>query len=186
MDPSEKDFPILDALGREVFTTQRELADHAGISLGQVNYVLKRLLERGLVKISNFKKSPSKISYVYRLTPKGIEAKSALAARFVMSKLKEYRNVQDRLVERLNTLENRKHFRIIFVGPSVVGDLLDEVIQEKKLNLRLVGQCRVFKDLAEYNADSFDVVVLFEGNGKNLKEAAKAVEVPFHKLTSFW
>jgi hypothetical protein len=45
------------------------LADHAGISLGQVNYTLKSLLEKGLVKVTNFTKSPCKISYIYRLTP---------------------------------------------------------------------------------------------------------------------
>ena len=87
MEPQEKDFPILDALSRQSITTQRELADHADISLGQVNYTLKSLLEKGLVKITNFTKSPSKISYIYRLTPKGLETKSALAARFVIRKL---------------------------------------------------------------------------------------------------
>ena len=50
MEPQEKDFPILDVLSRQSITTQRELADHAGISLGQVNYTLKSLLEKGLVR----------------------------------------------------------------------------------------------------------------------------------------
>jgi len=69
MEPQEKDFPILDALSRQSITTQRQLANHAGISLGQVNYILKSLLEKGLVKVTNFTKSPCKISYIYRLTP---------------------------------------------------------------------------------------------------------------------
>ena len=186
MEPQEKDFPILDALSRQSITTQRELADHAGISLGQVNYVLKSLLEKGLVKITNFTKKPSKISYVYRLTPRGIEAKSTLAARFVMRKLREYSDIKDKLAERLSTFENQKQFRVFFVGPLLVGDLVDSVIREKKLGLMMVGQCQVFERLADYDADFFDAILLFEGNGKSLKEAAEAANVPFKKIVSFW
>ena len=186
MEPSEKDFPILDALGRETISTQRDLADHAGISLGQVNYVLKSFLERGLVKITNFKKSPKKIGYVYRLTPRGLEAKSALAASFVMQKLNEYGDIKDKLAERLSTFENQKHFRVFFVGPALVGDLIGSVIEEKKLNLLLVGQCRVFQNLEDYDADFFDAVLLFQGNGKSLVKAAKTVNIPSKKLIPFW
>jgi len=97
------------------------LADHAGISLGQVNYILKSLLEKGLVKITNFTKSPSKISYIYRLTPKGLETKSALAARFVIRKLREYGDVKEKLAEILSVFENQKHYRVFFVGPLPGG-----------------------------------------------------------------
>ncbi len=186
MEPQEKDFPILDALSRQSITTQRELADHAGISLGQVNYVLKSLLEKGLVKISNFTKSPSKISYIYRLTPKGLETKSAMASRFVLRKLKEYGDVKDKLAERLSVFENQKHSRVFFVGPSLVGELINSVIEEKKLSLMLLGQCKAFEDLADYDAHFFDVVLLFEGNGKALKKAAGIAKIPPEKLKSFW
>lgn len=186
MEPTEKDFPILDALGSRAITTQRELANHAGISLGQVNYVLKSFLEKGLVRVTNFTKSPKKISYVYRLTPKGLEAKSTLAARFVMRKLREYGDIKDKLAERLSILENQKHFRVFFVGPSMVGELINSVIEEKKLGLMLVGQSRDFENLSDYDAHFFDVVLLFEGNGKTLKEAAKIARIPPEKLMSFW
>ena len=94
MEPSEKTFQVLDILDRQEISTQRQLAEHSGISLGQVNYILKSLLEKGLVKIGNFRKHPRKIGYVYLLTPRGIEAKSRLAVRFVMSKLNEYSNLR--------------------------------------------------------------------------------------------
>ncbi|MCF8131446.1 MAG: MarR family EPS-associated transcriptional regulator [Deltaproteobacteria bacterium] len=186
MEPSQKDFPILDALGRKTISTQRDLADHAGISLGQVNYVLKSFLERGLVKITNFTNSPKRIGYIYRLTPKGLEAKSALAAKFFMQKLKEYGDIKEKLAERLGTFESEKHFRIFFVGPSLVGDLIGDVIKEKELSLMLVGQCRVFENLKDYDADFFDVVLLFEGNGKSLVKSAKTVNIPSKKLIPFW
>ena len=68
MEHSEKTFQILDTLDRQEISTQRQLAEHAGISLGQVNYIIKSLLEKGLVKIGNFRKNPRKIGYVYLLT----------------------------------------------------------------------------------------------------------------------
>ena len=70
---SEKHFQILDTLDGQEISTQRQLAQFTGISLGQINYVLKQLLEKGLVKIGNFRKNPYKIGYTYLLTPKGIE-----------------------------------------------------------------------------------------------------------------
>lgn len=186
MKLSEKEFPILDALCRDVITTQRELADSAGISLGQVNYVLKSLLERGLVKIGNFTKNPKSISYVYRLTPKGLEAKSALAARFVMKKLTEYGDIKDKLAERLSALEGERRFRIFFVGPSIVGNLIDSVIREKRLGLIMVGQCSAFEMLVDYDADFFDAVILFESTNEKLKDAAKKANIPVEKIVPFW
>jgi EPS-associated MarR family transcriptional regulator len=172
--------------GKLQFNTQRDLANLAGISLGQANYVLKSLLEKGLVKITNFTKSTKKISYVYRLTPKGIETKSDLAARFIMRKLQEYGDVKNKLAERLSIFEKQSRFRVFFVGPSVVSELIDSVIKDKEVNITLVGQCKAFKDLVDYDADFFDVVLLFEGNRKTLNESAKIAGIPAEKLASFW
>jgi EPS-associated MarR family transcriptional regulator len=94
---SEKHFQILETLDRQEISTQRQLAKFTGISLGQINYVLKQFLAKGLIKIGNFRKNPRKIGYAYLLTPKGIEEKSKLAARFIISKLKEYNNIRGKL-----------------------------------------------------------------------------------------
>ena len=73
MNFSEKHFQILGTLDSQEISSQRQLAKSTGISLGHINYVLKRLLEKGLVKTGNFRKNPYKIGYTYLLTPKGIE-----------------------------------------------------------------------------------------------------------------
>ncbi|MFH1629153.1 MAG: MarR family EPS-associated transcriptional regulator [Pseudomonadota bacterium] len=186
MELSEKDFQILDALDRQEITTQRELAERAGVSLGQVNYVIKSFLEKGFVKIGNFRRSPRKISYVYHLTPRGLEAKAALAGKFVMSRLREYHDVRDRLAEKLAAIQNERHCRIFFVGPSVVGGLLDSIIKERSLNMILIGQCGDLKDLKNYRPESFDVAILFDGNGRKLKDAARAAGVSLNKLFTLW
>ena len=78
-------------------STQRELAVQLGFSLGKLNYCLKALKNKGLVKISNFKKNPSKVNYIYMLTPKGITEKSKLTINFMKRKMKEYEELKREL-----------------------------------------------------------------------------------------
>ena len=75
-------------------STQRELAEDLGFSLGKLNYCLKALKNKGLVKISNFKKNPKKINYIYVLTTKGIAEKSKLTINFMKRKMKEYEELK--------------------------------------------------------------------------------------------
>jgi EPS-associated MarR family transcriptional regulator len=70
--------------------SQRELATAIGVSLGKTNYCINALLEKGLVKVQNFKGNKRKLRYVYLLTPTGIAEKSALTHRFLKSKIEEY------------------------------------------------------------------------------------------------
>ena len=81
---------VLRALEANPELSQRQLAAELGVSLGGVNYALKALIERGFVKADNFRKSGSKVAYLYVLTPKGIAEKSSLAAAFLGRKLEEY------------------------------------------------------------------------------------------------
>ena len=71
-------------------TSQRELAEELGFSLGKLNYCLKALKNKGLVKIRNFKINPKKINYIYVLTPKGISKKTKLTLNFMKRKMREY------------------------------------------------------------------------------------------------
>ena len=70
--------------------TQRELSKEMGVSLGKVNYCIRKLTEKGLIKITNFKQNPNKVGYAYLLTPQGIEEKSRLTFAFLKRKIIEY------------------------------------------------------------------------------------------------
>ena len=70
--------------------TQRQLSKEMGISLGKVNYCMKKLTEKGWIKLSNFSHNPNKMGYAYLLTPGGIEEKSRLTFSFLKRKLIEY------------------------------------------------------------------------------------------------
>jgi len=186
MELSNKDFEVLDALDRQEITTQRQLSRHAGISLGQVNYLLKSLLQGGLVKLGNFRKNPNKIGYVYLLTPKGIEAKSMLAAKFVTSKLEEYHSLRHRLAERLLIIEKKGRFRIVFVGPEIVKEFVASIIKEKDLNLSLTAHCHTWNDLKRYKLETFDIALLFDGVPRETKRIAADSGIPRNKLMSLW
>ena len=81
---------VLRALEANPELSQQQLAQELGVSLGGVNYALKALIERGFVKADNFRRSGTKVAYLYVLTPKGIAEKSALATAFLGRKLEEY------------------------------------------------------------------------------------------------
>jgi len=84
------DFEILRKIKLNPNKSQRELAFELGFSLGKLNYCLKELKKKGLIKIKNFKKNPNKIGYIYILTPKGISKKTKLTLNFMKKKMKEY------------------------------------------------------------------------------------------------
>ena len=90
MNDNQDHFNTLRNIKDKPNSTQRELAEDLGFSLGKLNYSLKALKNKGLVKISNFKKNPSKVNYIYILTPKGIAEKSKLTINFMKRKMKEY------------------------------------------------------------------------------------------------
>ena len=71
----ENNYKVLKEIQNNPNTSQRKLAKEVGFSLGKLNYCLKALQQKGLIKIDNFKKNPNKISYAYILTPKGIKKK---------------------------------------------------------------------------------------------------------------
>ena len=83
-------FEVLRKIQNKPESTQRQLAEDLGFSLGKLNYCLKALVDKGLVKIENFRKNPKKLNYIYVLTPKGIAEKTKITINFMERKIKEY------------------------------------------------------------------------------------------------
>tara|TARA_B100000963_G_scaffold109706_1_gene95485 strand:+ start:1794 stop:2099 length:306 start_codon:yes stop_codon:yes gene_type:complete len=96
---SDDEFNVLRKVHVNPDAPQRELANDLGFSLGKLNYCLKELKAKGLVKLENFKKNRNKIGYLYILTPKGISAKTKLTLNFMKRKMKEYDELKNELGE---------------------------------------------------------------------------------------
>lgn len=75
MTPQELPYYLLCQLTDEPAASQRNLAQRFGVSLGKVNYCLRALVDKGLIKANNFKRSDNKLAYAYVLTPVGLEEK---------------------------------------------------------------------------------------------------------------
>ena len=78
-------------------TSQRKMAKELGFSLGKLNYCLKALKTKGLIKIQNFQKNKDKLNYIYILTPKGIMEKKILTINFMKKIMKEYDELRNEL-----------------------------------------------------------------------------------------
>ena len=103
----EAGFQILRLLHKNPELTQRELGAQTGVSLGAVNYCLKALIGRGLVKVQNFKRSPNKTVYAYFLTPAGMAEKTLLTARFLKRKAAEHKALEKEIGDLRAELDDR-------------------------------------------------------------------------------
>ena len=93
-------FNVLREIDKSNKSTQRQLADKLGFSLGKLNYILNSLRDKGLIKIRNFEKNPNKLKYIYILTPRGISQKTRLTINFMKAKMKEYENLKKELKDK--------------------------------------------------------------------------------------
>ena len=100
MKNTQDHFDVLRRIEKSPESSQRELAEKLGFSLGKLNYCLKALQAKGLLKIENFKKNPKKINYIYILTPKGISEKTKLTLNFMQRKIEEYDELKEELKKR--------------------------------------------------------------------------------------
>ena len=85
---------VLKLLQANPSLSQRQLAAEMGVSLGKANYLLRALVEKGLVKLGNFSKNPNKGKYAYILTPAGMEEKTRIALAFLKRKEAEFEAIK--------------------------------------------------------------------------------------------
>ena len=102
MHKSDTEYLILKIIKDNPRMTQRQMAKELGLSLGKTNYVINALIDRGWLKLNNFRRSDNKLGYIYLLTPEGITEKSILAQNFLKRKSEEY----NRLKQEIEKLKN--------------------------------------------------------------------------------
>jgi len=107
MRNEQDQFEILRKIQKTPESSQRELAEELGFSLGKLNYCLKALQKKGLVKLQNFQKKTNKISYLqYVITPKGISERTKLTINFMKRKIKEYDELKGELKKINKNVDN--------------------------------------------------------------------------------
>ena len=99
---------LLKLLQEQPQMSQRDLAQAMGVSLGKANYCLKALMEKGLVKLGNFRRNPDKQEYAYLLTPAGLEEKTRITLAFLKRKVAEYEALEKEIEQLRGELKNRR------------------------------------------------------------------------------
>ena len=92
-------YRILKILESNPGASQRDIARELGVSLGRVNFCLQALVEKGLVKANNFRNSTTRQTYLYLLTPKGLQEKAKVTVRFLKVKLDEYETLKQEVAQ---------------------------------------------------------------------------------------
>ena len=97
MPNDEIQLSVLRLLEKNPRLTQRQLSAELGVSLGKTHYIVKSLIDVGLIKLDNFQRSNNKLGYAYLLTPKGITEKAAITVRFLARKQDEYKRLEQEI-----------------------------------------------------------------------------------------
>jgi EPS-associated MarR family transcriptional regulator len=117
---------VLDAIALDSHVSQRDLSRLTGLNLAKINYLLRKLAEKGFVKLRNISKNKNKFLYLYILTPHGIAEKSRLTVRFAARTWREYSQIIMRLRESLTRLVESGAARVVLVGANEVSDMVFE------------------------------------------------------------
>ncbi len=98
-DDSTIHYGLLKTLESNPGLSQRDLAKRLGVSLGKVNFCLRALIEKGRLKVSNFRNSENKLAYAYVLTPRGTEERARMTVHFLRRKMREYEQLRVEIAE---------------------------------------------------------------------------------------
>lgn len=92
-------YGLLKTLQDNPSLSQRDLAKRLGISLGKVNFCLNALVEKGCLKVNNFRSSDNKMAYAYLLTPRGVEERARYTVHFLQYKMQEYERLRGEIAQ---------------------------------------------------------------------------------------
>ena len=105
---NQEEFEILREISKNPKSSQRKIAGMLNISVGKINYCLKALRKKGLIKLKNFAKNPKKTNYLYILTAKGISEKTKITINFMKKSMQEYDELKNELKNELKKDLNKK------------------------------------------------------------------------------
>ena len=100
-------YSLLKTLEENPGLSQRDMAKRLGVSLGKINYCLNALVDKGFLKINNFRNSDNKPAYVYLLTPHGVEQKARMTIEFLHYKVQEYEKLREEIEELKNEAKQK-------------------------------------------------------------------------------
>ena len=129
---------ILDVLEHGDQTSQRAIAAATGINLAKVNFCLKKLIEKGHVKLRNVSNNPNKLSYLYIITPTGLTEKGRLTIRFLKRTVQTYNRAEERIHDNFRAMRDQGVRRLALVGSGDLAEILIRLLEQDD-QMTLVG-----------------------------------------------
>jgi hypothetical protein len=134
------------------------------MSLGKTNYLLRKLMDQGLVKINAALGDTNNGRYL--LTPEGEEAKAKMTVPFIKARVHEFEELRKRLLENLLVLRESGARRLLVVGSESLGKLLGHIARAEKLELQVVATVSNDDDFSNYPQDKWDSLLIAEDTPK--------------------
>ena len=132
------------------------------MSLGKTNYLLRKLMDQGLVEIDASAGDINKGRYLYLLTPEGEEAKAQMTVPFIKARVREFEELRKRLLENLLLLHESGARRLLVVGSESLGKLLGQIARAEELDLQVVATVSNDDDFRNYPQDECDFLLIAE------------------------
>ena len=140
-NPSQADLTILEYIENEPDTTQATLADRLGVAVGTINWHLKRLIEKGYIKVTRAERK----KLLYIITPEGISLRAKLLVDFIQSSMEVYRLVRSRSIKAIDDLKNIGWDQVRISGDGDIAEILRLTCLEQGLKIEKEGQFPILK-----------------------------------------
>ena len=130
---------VMESLSGEADIHQRKIASQTGLNLAKVNFVLKKLVAKGFVKLQRVRDNPFKRRYLYLLTPDGLAEKSRLTYRFLQRTMKQYQDAESKVADSIESMHARGVRSVVLWGNTGITDLCLRVFEQMDGGLQVLG-----------------------------------------------
>jgi MarR family transcriptional regulator, temperature-dependent positive regulator of motility len=139
MSEERSTLQVLETISVAADSPQRKIAESTGLNLAKVNFVLKKLVDKGFVKLKRVRDNPHKLRYLYLLTPEGLSEKSRLTYRFMQRTLKEYSQAESRIRDSVELMVAQGIRRVIMWGNTEITKVCLRVLSSMDGQVKIVG-----------------------------------------------
>lgn len=175
---------VLETLSNESNIHQRKIAAKTGLNLAKVNFVMRKLVEKGFVKLIRAKNCPHKRRYLYLLTPAGMAEKSRLTYHFLQRTLLKYQEAERKVVSCVDQMAAQGLRRLVLWGNTGITDLclgLIDRLQNEVVVIGVVDQQRMHPisiDPSRLNASNVDAILICDPESADLPEGIPVWKIP--------
>ena len=136
-----RELALLENIERDPDITQASLAHQLGVAVGTVNWHMKRLIEKGFVKIKRAERK--KLRYI--ITPEGIALRAGLTVNYIEQQFLLYRRIRQRVREQLDEVHRANYGSVRLVGDGDIAEICKLSCLERGITLVTEGAVPVLE-----------------------------------------